>query len=169
MSTYCVPGSTLSTLHTFVNTVLFYFYIQTTCKKGFIVSALQIRSRGSENLSNLPKVKALINRDSIQYLKTRKPALFLDGLDKNNCHLSRTGCVPSPRKALCKQNLPEQTLRAKQPLPSSFSCTGGGSQVTAPLSIQTTAFFSTMAQSHVFTLVVVTLVVAYLPSIHPSP
>lgn len=86
---------------------------------------LQIRNWGSEDLSNSLKVKALINKDSIQNLKT-EASDFSDSLDKNDCHLSRALFLPNPRKALYKQCHLDSLKRSSHARYSSY--TRGNSQ-----------------------------------------
>lgn len=170
-STYCVPGTKLSTFHALLNMLYLISSSKQPDRRGFVDSTLQARNWSSENLSTLLKVKALLNRDSIQNLKAWKPALFLDDLDKNNCHLSRNCYLPSPGEALSKEGhmdshwadapsgaaLAQVLLLHKRPSPGQPY-----HSAPAPGSVEQPAQWHCPLRSH-------QLWSSFQPSIHPSP
>lgn len=147
-------------LYTYYETPLYLISASTQSMRK-VSLMLQIRNWGLEDLSNSPKVKALINKDSIQNLKTGKPVTFL--------------------MAWIKMTAIYQELSSCQILGRPFinsvtwthwkdSCTPGTPptreatvEVTTPFSTQTRTALSNKYSG------MVSCVAARLPTIHPSP
>lgn len=147
-------------LYTYYETPLYLISASTQSMRK-VSLMLQIRNWGSEDLSNSPKVKALINKDSIQNLKTGKPVTFLMAWIKmaatyqelSSCQILGRPFINSVTWAHWKDSRTPGTPPTQE----------AAVKVATPFSTQTRTALSNKHRGMVL------CVAAHLPTIHPSP